>query len=117
MAYFASQDAEWEFRVQLCTDLDAMPVEDPSVPWPEEASPFVTVARLRVPAQPSWDEARSRAVDLGMSFSPWHGLAAHRPLGSINRARRPAYEMSSEFRAAHSGCPMHEPRAAGDIPI
>lgn len=117
MAYFASQDAEWELRVQLCTDIEAMPIEDASVPWPEEESPFVTVARLRVPAQPSWDEARSRAVDLGMSFSPWHGLAAHRPLGSINRARKPAYEMSAGFRASHSGCPVHEPRAAAEIPI
>lgn len=117
MAYFASQDAEWELRVQLLTDPDAMPIEDASVPWPEEASPFVTVARLRVPAQPSWSEERSRAVDLGLSFSPWHGLAAHRPLGSINRARKPAYAMSSGFRAAHSGCPMHEPRAAAEIPV
>jgi hypothetical protein len=52
-----------------------------------------------------------------MSFSPWHGLAAHRPLGSINRVRKPAYEMSSGFRAAHGGCPMHEPHTADEIPI
>ncbi|MFC0388781.1 catalase family protein [Muricoccus vinaceus] len=117
MAYFASQDAEWEFRVQLCTDLDTMPIEDSSVIWPEEESPYAVVARIRVPAQPSWNEARSRSVDLGMSFSPWHGLSAHRPLGSINRARKPAYEMSSGFRAAHSGCPMHEPRTPEEIPI
>ncbi|SHI81477.1 Catalase [Roseomonas rosea] len=117
LAFFAEQDAEWDLRVQLCTDLEAMPVEDASVEWPEAESPYVTVGRIRVGRQPSWDEARSRAVDLGMSFSPWHGLAAHRPLGSINRARRPAYEMSSGFRAEHSGCPMHEPRVAEEVPI
>ena len=117
LAFFAEQEAEWDLRVQLCTDPEAMPVEDASVEWPEAQSPYVTVGRIRVGRQPSWDEARSRAVDLGMSFSPWHGLAAHRPLGSINRARRPAYEMSSGFRAEHSGCPMHEPRVAEEVPI
>ena len=116
-AFFASQDAEWALRVQLCTDIEAMPIEDPSVEWPEDRSPYLPVARLRVGPQPSWDAARSRAVDLGMAFSPWHGLAAHRPLGSVNRVRKPAYEMSSGFRAAHSGCPMIEPRRAEDVPI
>ncbi|WP_458096448.1 catalase family protein [Roseomonas sp. WA12] len=116
-AFFATGEGEWELRAQLCTDLEAMPIEDASVEWPEESSPYVTLARIKVGSQPSWDEERSRAVDLGMAFSPWHGLAAHRPLGSINRARRPAYEMSSSFRAERSGCPMHEPRAAEDILI
>ena len=117
LAFFAENNAEWELRVQLCTDLERMPIEDPSVQWPEKESPHVTVARLKVGRQPSWNEERSRAVDLGMSFSPWHGLAAHRPLGSVNRARKPAYEMSSGFRAGHSGCPMIEPRRAEEVPI
>jgi len=117
LAFFAGQDAEWALRVQLCTDVETMPVEDASTEWPEAKSPWVTVGRIRVGKQPSWSEERSRAVDLGMAFSPWHGLAAHRPLGSINRARKPAYEMSSGFRAEHSGCPMHEPRVAAEIPI
>ncbi|MBB5693346.1 catalase family protein [Muricoccus pecuniae] len=115
--FFAAHGGEWELRAQLLTDPEAMPVEDASVPWPEEASPYLALARITVRRQPAWNEERSRAVDLGMSFSPWHGLAAHRPLGSINRARKPAYEMSSGFRASHSGCPMHEPRVADDIPI
>jgi hypothetical protein len=37
-------------------------------------------------------------------------FAAHQPLGSVNRARKSAYQMSSEFRGARNGCPMHEPR-------
>ncbi|WP_426955790.1 catalase family protein [Muricoccus radiodurans] len=117
IAFFASQRGEWELRVQLCMNLETMPIEDASEEWPQEESPFIPVARITVDRQPAWDEERSRAIDLGMSFSPWHGLAAHRPLGSINRARKPAYEMSSRFRAQHSGCPMHEPRAAADLPV
>jgi len=116
-AFFAENEGEWVLRVQLCTSIETMPIEDASVEWPEAESPYIEVARLKVGRQPSWDEERSRAIDLGMSFSPWHGLADHRPLGSINRARKPAYEMSSGFRAAHSGCPMHEPRRAEEVPI
>ena len=104
----------WEVRVQLCTDLDQMPVEDASVAWPEELSPYVTVARIVVPAQTGWSEARARQVDDGLAFSPWHGIAAHRPLGGIMRARRQTYEMSSGFREAH-GCPLHEPRTAESL--
>ncbi|HEY1048802.1 MAG TPA: catalase family protein, partial [Prosthecobacter sp.] len=52
--YFAAQAAEWEICVQLCTDLEAMPIEDASVPWPEERSPYIAVARLRMPIQPAW---------------------------------------------------------------
>ncbi|MBL6455628.1 catalase family protein [Belnapia sp. T6] len=109
--YFATHGGEWELRVQLCTDIAAMPIEDASVAWPEEQSPYRAVARLSVPAQPAWTPRRSAAVDDGMAFSPWNGLAAHRPIGGVMRARRPAYAMSSAFRGERNGCPMHEPAA------
>lgn len=106
--HFATAGAEWEVRVQLCTDLAAMPVEDASVEWPEDASPYVTVARLTVPAQPSWSLDHVAAIDTGLSFSPWHGLVAHRPLGGIMRARREVYPALAAERSARSGCPFHE---------
>jgi hypothetical protein len=108
-AEMAGLDGEWEFRVQLCRDLARQPVEDPTVAWPEAEAPFQRVATLRVPRQDSWDPARVRAVDEGMRFSVWTGLAAHRPLGNINRARRETYRHSSAFRARFNGCPIHEP--------
>jgi hypothetical protein len=106
-----STDAVWELRVQLCRDLETMPVEDPSQVWDEAESPFVTVATLHAPAQASWDEATVDRVNESMRFSVWTGLAAHRPLGGVNRARKPAYEHSSAFRARVNGCPIHEPAA------
>ncbi len=109
-AYFAQQGGTWEVRVQLATDLEKMPIEDASVQWPEELSPYVTVARLEVEPQPAWSSEKIQAMDDGMAFSPWHGLAAHRPLGGVMRVRKPAYEASSGFRAQHNGCPIHEPR-------
>jgi hypothetical protein len=106
-AFFATQGGEWEVRVQLATDIEKMPVEDASVKWPEDESPYVTVARIRVAPQPAWTDARSAAIDDGLVFSPWHGVAAHRPLGGVMRSRKPAYEMSSEFRGQFNGCPVH----------
>jgi hypothetical protein len=114
--YFASHGAEWEIRVQLCTDLDKMPVEDASVEWPEELSPYLPVARITAPPQAGWSEALSRAIDDKMSFSPWHGVAAHRPIGSIMRVRKAAYEMSSAFRARHNGVVLIEPMSESDLP-
>ena len=46
-----------------------------------------------------------------MRFSVWTGLAAHRPLGNINRARNAPYRHSAEFRAALQRLP--DPRAFG----
>jgi hypothetical protein len=115
-AFFRRRPGTWELRVQLCTGLDSMPVEDASVAWPEDRSPYVAVARLTLPPQTSWSEQRSHVVDDGFSFSPWNGLAAHRPLGSINRARKPSYEMSAGFRAKHNGCPIHQPGKTARLP-
>ncbi len=108
--HFDKEGGEWELQVQLATDLDAMPVEDSSVPWPEGTSPYITVARLSAAVQNAWSDENRRAVDDGLSFSPWHGLAAHRPLGGVNRARNGTYRNSAAFRGSHTGCPMHEPR-------
>lgn len=105
----AGIDAEWAFEVQLRRDANRQPIEDASVEWKEDEAPFVEVARLRAPRQDSWDADRVRAVDENMRFSVWTGLASHRPLGGINRARRGAYQHSADFRTAANGCPMHEP--------
>ena len=110
------QGGEWEFRVQLGTDLDAMPVEDASVDWDELASPYRTVARIKVAPQLSIGSELQTLTDEQIIFSPWHGLAAHQPLGSVNRARRQTYEMSAESRAKFKGCPMHDARALAEVP-
>lgn len=88
--YFSAHCAEWELRVQLCTNIATMPLEDPSVEWPQEQSPYVTVARISMPVQPAWSQALSHAVDEGMAFNPWHCVAAHRPLGGVMHAHKAA---------------------------
>jgi hypothetical protein len=71
-----------ELRAQMRINARAMPIEDASVVWPEEESPYRTIARLTVPPQPAWSEARARQVDDGLTLNPWNRLADHRPLGS-----------------------------------
>ena len=109
-------DAVWELRVQLARDAKKQPVEDASALWDNKEAPFETVATIRVPHQLSWTVERAKVVDDEMAFSVWHGLAAHRPLGSINRVRKAAYEMSSDFRSRFNGCPIHEPKTLDALP-
>ena len=109
-AFFKANGGVWEVRAQLCTDLALMPIENAAVVWPEEKSPYRPIARIKVKPQTTWSEARSSTVDDGMSFSPWHGLAAHRPLGGIMRARKEVYDMAKKFRAEKNGRIIEEPR-------
>jgi catalase len=112
----AEQGGVWELRVQLCTDLEKMPVENPTVVWDEKESPFRTVATLTVAPQPAWEPGISDRTEDALSFSPWHGLAAHQPLGGINRARKAPYQYSADYRSRVNGCPIHQPRALAELP-
>lgn len=111
----AEQGGTWELQVQLCTDLDEMPIEDPTVEWDAEQSPFRTVATLTVDPQVGWTHGASEKTEDALSFSPWHGLAAHQPLGGVNRARKDPYKFSADYRARFNGCPIHEPASLDEL--
>ena len=104
-------NGEWEFRVQLCRDLHKQPIEDATTEWKESEAPFQTVATLRIAAQDSWASTTVQKVDDEMRFGVWTGLAAHQPLGEINRARNETYTHSAGYRASFNHCPIHEPEA------
>jgi hypothetical protein len=61
-----------------------MPVEDVTVEWPEALSPFVTVAKLRIPRQDISGDDNLEKMD-ALSFTPWRVTAEHAPLGNIMR--------------------------------
>ena len=94
-AHLAQRDATFDFMIQVQADSRTMPIEDASVEWKREESPYVPVARIRIPRQPLKDETRCEQV----AFNPWNCLAEHRPLGSMNRARREIYQAMAAFRA------------------
>ncbi|RYF74656.1 MAG: hypothetical protein EOO39_08205 [Cytophagaceae bacterium] len=101
--FFTTNGGEWELGVQLSTDIEKMPVEDASVEWSQEQSPYLTVGKLTISPQSAWSDERAAVVDDKMAFSVWHGLAAHRPLGSIQRARQATYKASAQFRQSRYG--------------
>jgi len=102
--YLSTQEAVFEFRVQLQTDPVAMPVEDVSVEWDEAVSTPIPVATLTIAVQ-DIDAPAGRALAAeceAMAFSPWNALAEHRPMGGINRLRRAVYLASQAKRGAKS---------------
>jgi hypothetical protein len=100
--------ASFDFCVQLQTTPESMPVEDPRIEWPEADSPFIPVARITIPPQ-SFESPQQKAFCENLSFTPWHGLDAHRPLGGINRVRRAVYDTISQLRHGLNGTPRAEP--------
>ncbi|GAB48900.1 catalase family protein [Mobilicoccus pelagius] len=113
--HFMTKGASYEMRAQLCTDLNEMPVEDAAVLWDEETSPFRTVATLTFEAQDVYSPARRVAGDDELAFNPWNGVEAHRPLGSIMRVRKAAYDASSKRRHDMNVVERREPESLADI--
>lgn len=82
-----------------------MPIEDTSVQWSEDISPFETVATVRVEPQDFDTREQNLACD-NLSFNPWHALPAHRPIGGINRLRKAVYEAVSVYRHQRNAAPQ-----------
>lgn len=89
-------DACFEFMVQFQADPDTMPIENAAVIWDETESQFLPVARIHIAADSTAENTAANCEE--MSFNPWQSLAAHRPLGGINRTRKPIYAEVGEFR-------------------
>ena len=98
-ARLRQQSLEWDLQLQAFVSEDLTPIEDASVDWP---SPYSTVARLSLPVQDTASaegEAFCNKVE-GAVFDPWQALAAHRPLGDVQRARKVVYFASQKGRGA-----------------
>lgn len=101
-----------EFALHVAGE-DALPVEDPRQDWDALGAKRIVVATLTIDAQDATSALRmASAEDLVMT--PWHGLAAHRPLGSLNRARLSAYLASQTERWKANGI-TPVPRPTGDF--
>ena len=80
----------YEFMVQIQSDPQSMPIEDPTADWDDALAPFQPVALLTTPNQ-DIDATEQTQICRNLSFHPWQALPAHRPLGSINRGRKIIY--------------------------
>ncbi|MBO0953169.1 catalase family protein [Fibrella forsythiae] len=115
VGYLRENDAEFEVRIQLCTDLEKMPIEDASQEWSEADSPYLPVARIRLPKQEAYSEARQHYIE-ALSFSIAHSMEAHRPLGSIMRARLKAYPVMANQRRQGNHESHAEPASIDQVP-
>ncbi|MBX2842250.1 MAG: catalase family protein [Flammeovirgaceae bacterium] len=95
----------FDFMVQFQTDEVKMPIENPTVAW---SSSFEKVATLKIKKQ-VFDHPAQENYGENLSFTPWHCLKAHRPLGGVNRARKIVYEKIARFRRSKNDAPMAEP--------
>lgn len=96
------QPACFALQIQTQDATRYMPIEDTSVQWKESDAPFQTVAHIQVPAQ-DFDTPEQNLMCDNLSFSPWHGIEAHRPIGGINRLRKAVYEAVSAYRLERNG--------------
>jgi hypothetical protein len=62
------------------------PVNDVTVEWPEELSPFVTVGRVHIPRQDISRAENFEKTD-ALAFNQWRVTEEHRPLGEIMQVR------------------------------
>jgi hypothetical protein len=90
----AAGEVVYDLELQFFVDEATTPIEDASKIWPDAETPIVTVGRLTVRAPEAGADSEVEA----MHFDPWGGLAAHRPLGEMMRARRLTYRESQRAR-------------------
>ncbi len=92
----------FDFMVQPQVMGKNMPLEDTTVNWSERDSPFSSVARIEIPAQQNNTAAMNERCE-NLEFNPWHSLAAHRPVGAMNRVREALYQAMADFRRSKNG--------------
>jgi hypothetical protein len=92
----------YRLRAQLFVDEAVTPIEDASVVWPEDRSPWLDLGVLHVRQQDvlSPRGAQVEALVESLSFDPWHAVEELRPLGAVMRARAAAYRESTIERKA-----------------
>lgn len=103
--HLSNKEASFDFLIQFQTDAEQMPIEDPTVEW---KSPFYKVATIKIPPQ-KFDFPEQMRFCENLSYTPWHSLADHQPLGGINRARKQIYTSISQLRHSLNGVPQQEP--------
>lgn len=94
-----------EFFIQK--QIDGMPIEDATVPWDTNDSPFIKVAEIVIEPQDISPAERAKMAE-NMAITPWRTLKEHRPLGGINRARKIIYLEVAKKRHSETGAPDEE---------
>lgn len=106
----ANCGASFAFALDIQSDGNSQPIDDPTVAWSRAGAKRIVVADLILPRQ---ELDRSTALAENLQFSPWHTLEAHCPIGFINEARRPVYREMAKARHQSNGV---EPLETSEAP-
>jgi hypothetical protein len=97
-----------QFFFEIQQGTPDMSVENSMVEWKEKKAKFKKVATITIPEQ-EFDTSLRHEFCEKLSFTPWHALPQHCPLGAVNRIRRVVYERISKVRHELNGKPRREP--------
>ncbi len=89
------QPARFDFYIQVKSTPTPADLDDPTTEWKE--APEYKIATLEIPPQQFYAAAEP-AFGEDFSFTPWHCLPEHEPLGSINIIRRLIYQQAAQLR-------------------
>jgi hypothetical protein len=92
----------FDFLVQTRTVPRKMAIEDPTLRWSEDLSPYRKVATIRIHKQKFAGPQQMKFAE-NISYNPWNALMDHAPLGGINRLRHSVYREISKFRHKSNG--------------
>ena len=104
----AAQPATFDFAVQLKEDATPAAIDSPTVEW---GTPFQRVAIITIMAQ-DFAQPEQDGFGQNLSYTPWHALPEHRPVGQINDVRRMVYTWSSRIRHLFNLRLQREPTSA-----
>ena len=109
--HLAEHPASFDFLVQFHQDETRTPIDDASIEWREEVSPFIKVATLELPVQ-KVDTPERKQLAEAIAYSPGNALMVHRPVGDLNLARVHLYRAMAGERRAMYGLEAVEPTVA-----
>lgn len=99
--HLSTDDACFEFLIQTrdtgSVEEDELSVEMATNEWKESVAPFFQVATITIPQQ-AFDKPEQHKFCENISYTPWHTVPEHRPLGGINRIRKVVYTSIANLR-------------------
>jgi choline dehydrogenase-like flavoprotein len=88
-------------KIQVRNDL-SQPVENTLIAWDDNVAKWQQAARIDIYPQTFSTTAQQEFCER-LTFNPWNGLQAHRPVGGISRARRDVMHDLQEVRLKANG--------------
>jgi hypothetical protein len=113
--YLKDREAVFDFEVQLHDQGE--PPDDAVEGWSTSKFPYRKVATIYID-QHDYEPTLNTMMQFGqhLSYTPWHNRPDHRPLGSINDARRSVYEAISQLRHGLNRVKRLEPQPGQSQP-